>query len=332
MKSPTFVSFFSGCGGLDLGFSNAGFKMVYANDNDRAVAETFKENHGLELDQRSITKIKPEELPEADGMVGGPPCQSWSLAGMMRGAKDARGSVFYDYVRLIEGKKPSFFLAENVPGIVSSTHLPEFEKILERMSKVGPGYNIAWKLVDARDYGVPQERRRVIVVGYRKDMGKEFEFPEPSHPEGSWLTLKEAIKNLPASSPAKEKNKTNGHLKVPNHEHMTGSFSMIYMSRNRVRSWDQQSFTIQAGGRHAPIHPQASKMVFKKLNRFIFDSESPKPYRRLSVRECARIQTFPDDFKFLYTNVSDGYKMVGNAVPVKLAEAMAKKIKSDLFV
>lgn len=102
------------------------------------------------------------------------------------------------------------------------------------------------------------------------------------------------------------------------------------MSRNRVRAWDEPSFTIQAGGRHAPIHPQANKMIFVEQNKRIFDSKSPKPYRRLSVRECARIQTFPDDFIFKYENVADGYKMIGNAVPVKFAEIMAREIRKDL--
>ena len=102
------------------------------------------------------------------------------------------------------------------------------------------------------------------------------------------------------------------------------------MSRNRVRSWDEQSFTIQAGGRHAPCHPQASKMIKVETDKRIFDPDTPKPYRRLSVRECGRIQTFPDDFIFYYNKISDGYKMIGNAVPVNLAEALANQIKSYL--
>ena len=107
---------------------------------------------------------------------------------------------------------------------------------------------------------------------------------------------------------------------------MIGGFSSIFMSRNRVRSWDEQSFTIQAGGRHAPIHPQAPKMVFIEPNKRKFVEGAEHLYRRLSVRECARIQTFPDTFKFYYTNIADGYKMIGNAVPVKLANHIAQAI------
>ena len=111
---------------------------------------------------------------------------------------------------------------------------------------------------------------------------------------------------------------------------MIGGFSTIFMSRNRVRAWDDQSFTIQAGGRHAPIHPQAPEMIFVEKNKRIFVPGKEKLYRRLSVRECARIQTFPDNFIFDYENIADGYKMIGNAVPVKFAEVLAKSIKKDL--
>ena len=111
---------------------------------------------------------------------------------------------------------------------------------------------------------------------------------------------------------------------------MTGSFSTIFMSRNRVRSWDEPSFTIQAGARHAPLHPQAPKMVHVGKDLFEFQPGSEDLYRRLSVREAARVQTFPDNFEFKYSRISDGYKMIGNAVPVKLAEAFAKTISQDL--
>ncbi len=117
---------------------------------------------------------------------------------------------------------------------------------------------------------------------------------------------------------------------MPNHEYMNGGFSSIYMSRNRVRSWDEQSFTIQAGGRHAPIHPQAPKMLFVEKNKRIFVPGKEGLYRRLSVRECARIQTFPDEFKFYYDDIADGYKMVGNAVPVMLAYHVAESIKNSI--
>ena len=112
---------------------------------------------------------------------------------------------------------------------------------------------------------------------------------------------------------------------------MIGGFSTIFMSRNRVRNWNEPSYTIQAGGRHAPIHPSAPKMIKVKKDKFKFCENHLNKYRRLSVRECARIQTFPDDFIFFYQQVADAYKMIGNAVPVKLAEVIAKSIKNQLF-
>jgi len=338
MAKPRIVSLFSGCGGLDLGFTNAGFKLVFANDNDKITWETFEKNHGVKIDGRSINEIKSEEIPEADGIIGGPPCQSWSLAGAMRGINDDRGKLFYEYVRVLKDKQPAFFLAENVPGIISSAHISEFNKILNALSQIG--YNVSYKLLDARDYGVPQERKRVIVVGYHKRLGKTFDFPKPTHAKNStitiegkkllpWVTLKEAIGNLPEPKAAKDKNKANENLEILNHECMNGGFSTIYMSRNRLKGWNDCSFTIQAGGRHAPLHPSSAKMKKVDSDWWEFEGKNPK-HRRMSVREAARIQTFPDNFTFYYTGVADGYKMIGNAVPVKLAEAIAEKIKKDI--
>lgn len=318
------VSLFSGCGGLDLGFVNSGFDIIFANDKDPDVWETFELNHKLKIDRRSITDIPSGEIPEAIGLIGGPPCQSWSLAGAMRGINDNRGKLFYEYLRILKDKQPLFFLAENVAGILSKTHYPEFVKLIKEFQNLG--YYVTYKLVNAKDYGVPQERKRVIVVGYRKDLGKEFIFPEPN---GMSTSLQSAIGNLPESMPAKPKNKPNDNLKIKNHEHMLGGFSTIYMSRNRKKSWDEQSFTIQAGGRHAPLHPQSLPMTKLGTDKWSFD-KADSSYRRLSIRECARIQTFPDSFNFCYDNLSKGYKMIGNAVPVKLSEVMAKKIKADL--
>src|SRR3989338_2512601 len=236
------ASFFSGAGGLDLGFSNAGFKIVFANDNWKGCWETFEKNHGLPINKKSITELTPAEIQEVVGFIGGPPCQSWSLAGAMRGINDSRGQLFYDYVNLIKKKQPLFFLAENVAGILSPAHYPEFLKIVDAFKKIG--YNVSYRLLDAKYYNVPQERRRVIIVGYHEKLGKSFDFPPANL---RLFTLKEAIGDLSVPISAKEKNKTNKNLTVSNNEYMNGGFSAIYMSRNRVRAWNEQSFTIQAG-------------------------------------------------------------------------------------
>ncbi|MEM3786058.1 MAG: DNA cytosine methyltransferase [Nitrososphaeria archaeon] len=149
----------------------------------------------------------------------------------------------------------------------------------------------------------------VIIVGYRKDLGKKFEFPEPTHSRSAntlngkklekYVTLKEALAGLPDAVPAKEKNKHNENLPFPNQEYMTGGFSPRYMSRNRLRGWDDCSYAIQAGGRHAPLHPSSCRMVKVSKDKWAFEGSNPK-FRRLSVREAARIQTFPDSFIFYY--------------------------------
>lgn len=321
------VSLFTGAGGLDLGFEKAGFNVVWANEFDKSIWDTFESNFPhTHLDKRSITDIPSSEIPTAVGIIGGPPCQSWSEAGAQRGINDRRGQLFFEYVRVLKDKRPLFFLAENVSGILHPRHSEAFIKIIQEFA--GAGYNVSHQLLNANDYGVPQDRQRVIIVGYHKKLKKKFEFPLPQENKP---VLKDAIWDLQDAKPAKEYNKTNGQgLKIPNHEYMTGGFSTIYMSRNRVRDWNEPSFTIQAGGRHAPIHPQAPKMKFIEQNKRIFVPGKEHLYRRLSVRECARIQTFPDEFFFKYENVTDGYKMIGNAVPVEFAKNIAQKIASDI--
>ncbi len=329
MKKRKFkiLSLFAGAGGLDLGFEKAGFEIVYANEYDKSIWETYEKNHKTPLDHRDIRKIDSSELPDCDGIIGGPPCQSWSEAGSLKGINDSRGQLFFDFIRILKDKKPKFFVAENVSGMMSKRHQEAVDNFIELFEEAG--YEMHIKLLNANDYNVPQDRLRVFYVGFRKDLKVKFDFPEPfSHKP----TLRDTIYDLKDSViPAMEKNKTNGdNCKIPNHEYMTGSFSTIYMSRNRVRDWDEPSFTIQAGGRHAPIHPQAPKMIQVEKNKRIFEPGKEELYRRLSVRECARIQTFPDDFIFYYNDIATAYKMIGNAVPVNLAKAVAGQIKNSL--
>lgn len=325
------VSFFAGAGGLDLGFQNAGFNVIWANEYDKEIWETYQKNHPQTvLDKRSIVNVPSDEVPECDGIIGGPPCQSWSEAGAMKGIEDKRGQLFFDFIRILEAKQPKFFLAENVSGMLLGRHSSALENIKEMFRNAGIGYELSFEMVNACDYNVPQDRKRVIFVGIRKDLGFTYQFQKPNFPK---LTLQDAISDLKDNVlPATTNNRTNGNnCAIPNHEYMTGGFSTIFMSRNRVRSWDEQSFTIQAGGRHAPIHPQAPKMKFIEQNIRVFVPGQEHLYRRLSVRECARIQTFPDDFIFHYDNISAGYKMIGNAVPVNLAHFLANTIKQQIL-
>ena len=321
IQDLTIISLFSGAGGLDLGFKKAGFKTIWANEFDKHISPTFIANFkGADFDGRSIADIPNSDIPEdVIGVIGGPPCQSWSAAGAKRGIDDPKGKLFNEYIRVIKHVKPLFFVAENVPGMLHPKHKPEFDRIINKFKRAG--YNVSVGLLNASDYDVPQDRKRVIIVGYKKNpVNKKFVFPEPS---GKTPTLQDAIKHLrgiPVDSGL-----------IPNHEVCNLGFSPFYMSRNRIRDWSQPSFTIPASDRHIPLHPDSPKMekVGKDLMRF--SSISNKKLRRLSIRECACIQTFPMEYKLIYTRPHNGYKMIGNAVPVNLANAIAKKIKEDLF-
>lgn len=287
----------------------------------------------LHLIKKDIRKIDSFDLDvEIDGIIGGPPCQSWSEAGNRRGAEDDRGQLFFDYIRLLKTLKPKFFLAENVSGMLAKRHSEAVVNIIDMFEDAG--YNVSLHLVDAHDYGVAQNRKRVFYIGFRNDLDiTSFDFPEPID-ENERLNLKDVIWDLKDSAvPALEKNKTNGNnLEVSNHEYFIGDYSSIYMSRNRVRQWDEPSFTIQASGRQAPQHPQAPKMELVEKNKRIFVPGKEDLYRRLSIREAARIQGFPDDFEFVYESLNDGYKMIGNAVPVELARRVAVAIKDSIQV
>lgn len=215
--------------------------------------------------------------------------------------------------------------------MLANRHSEAVQNIVSRFEECG--YDVTIDLVNAADYGVPQDRKRVFYIGFRKDLNIKFKFPEPTTPlPEQKKTLRDAIGDLVDTAvPALPKNKTNGALKIPNHEYFVGAYSTIFMSRNRVRSWDQQAFTVQASGRQCQLHPQAPEMILVEKNKRIFVPGKEHLYRRLTVRECARIQGFPDDFEFIYSDVDTGYKMIGNAVPVDLAYIIAKSIKQYLY-
>ena len=323
------ISLFSGCGGLDLGFKKAGFKIILANEIDKTIWQTYEINHPkTKLLKCDIKKINADELPkDIDGIIGGPPCQSWSEAGALRGIDDERGKLFFEYIRILKVVKPKFFLAENVSGMLSKRHEVAVQNILNLFEKCG--YEVSVNLVNAKDYGVPQERKRVFFIGFRKDLNVNFKFPQGSTKNNKdKINLKDTIFDLQNTALPTLKNNKHNPNSINNNEYFIGSFSPIFMSRNRVKSWNEQAFTIQASGRQCQIHPQAPKMVKFGKNDCRFVSGKESLYRRLSVRECARIQGFSDDFKFIYDSVNDGYKMIGNAVPINLAYEIAKAIKN----
>ncbi len=329
--SVNVISLFSGCGGLDLGFERAGFDIPVANEYDPTIWETFKVNHPkTRLIEGDIRKISAEDFPdEIDGIIGGPPCQSWSEAGALRGIDDLRGQLFYEYIRILREKQPKFFLAENVSGMLANRHSEAVKNIIAMFEECG--YDVSVTLVNAKDYGVAQERKRVFYIGFRKDLKIQFKFPEGSTKDNSKkITLRDIIWDLQFTAvPAGDKNYHNLNAEN-NNEYFTGAYSPIFMSRNRVKSWDEQAFTVQASGRQCQIHPQAPKMTFISHNKREFVKGKEHLYRRMTIREIARVQGFPDSFKFIYTCTDNAYKMIGNAVPVNLAYEVAVAIKNVL--
>ena len=322
------ISLFAGCGGLDLGFERAGFNVIWANECDSSIFETYRKNHpNTMLNTTDVRLLKDQDIPSCDGIIGGPPCQAWSEGGKQLGFEDPRGQLFLEYVRIVKLKRPKFFVIENVQGILEDKHKLSLAFIIRSLQSIG--YSIKYQLLNAADYRIPQDRFRVFFVGIRNDLQNTFTFPTAVTDKK--ITLKEAIGDI-IESPRffNEETITEEHPTRKNHDVYTGSYDAKYMARNRVRSWNEQSFTIQAQARNEPQHPQAPKMTYISSDKRIFAKGYELLYRRLSVRECARIQTFPDSFVFNYTDIKNGYKMVGNAVPPRLAYAIAIQIRNAL--
>lgn len=341
------VSLFCGAGGLDLGVELAGleafietekvleafkdkahydairndsvFHKVYANDFFKEALESYKHNfpRDVYIHQKDIRKIK--EFPKANIVLGGFPCPGFSEAGP-RLVDDERNFLYIHFIRCLVQVQPEVFIAENVKGMLTLGKGEVFKQIVEDFAAAG--YTVYHKLVNARDYGVPQIRERVFLVGIRNDLNFKYEFPDATHGDDENLL------------PFKTLEETIGDLKDNPGPYFTGSYSTIFMSRNRKKRWDEQSFTIQASGRQAPIHPGGLPMEKVDTNKWIFP-DGEESNRRLSVKEIQRIQTFPDWYYFDDGNnlkMSENgrldkiYKQIGNAVPVMLARAIAKPI------
>lgn len=324
------VSFFAGCGGLDLGFEQMGFRVVWANELEPHCRATYIRNHpNTEFVLEDICKINSDTIPNCDGFIGGPPCQSWSVGGKQKGLDDKRGKLFLKYIELISVKKPKFFVIENVKGMLDDKFKDVFNDFLNRLNDAG--YNVQWKLLDAVNYRIPQNRERVFIVGFRKDLNVNFTFPNPTCIES--ITLENAIGDItvePRLCSSANMKYFDGEIEknclYRNHDVLMSEFGPFYLKGNRRRGWRQPSFTINATADFAPLHPSSPKMMYYGYENWGFQKDKLSKYRRMSVRECARIQTFPDNFIFEYENVKDGYKMIGNAVPPRLGKEIAKSI------
>ena len=323
------VSFFAGCGGLDLGFEQAGFNVVWANELEPHCRATYIQNHpNTTFVLGDVCKLDPDSIPDCDGFIGGPPCQSWSVGGKQNGLGDKRGLLFLKYIELIKAKRPKFFVIENVKGMLDNKFKNVFDDFVNRLD--GAGYDVQWTLLDAVNFCIPQNRERVFFVGFKKELNVTFSFPAPTCTEP--ITLERAIGDIteePNFYSGRKTDKILSHNR-PNHDVLTSKFGSFYYRGNRRRSWQQPSFTINATADFTPLHPSSPKMMYFGHENWNFQKNKVDDYRRLSVRECARIQTFPDTFIFQYQNIKEAYRMIGNAVPPRLAYEVARSIASAL--
>lgn len=298
----TVVSLFCGAGGLDMGFEQAGCKTIWANDIDKDACNTHRLWSPATVVCGDVAKIDTQEVPRADILLGGFPCQGFSLSGP-RKIDDSRNTLYKHFVRFVHGLRPLCFVGENVQGLLSMGNGAIMEAIIADFANCG--YDMFYQLVNAKEYGVPQDRKRVIITGFRNDLHITNFQLLPFNGHG--MSLRDAIYHLPAPSPE---------------DICRDAFSPRYMSRNRKRGWDDVSFTIPAMAKQVTLHPSSPDMtkVHSELWKF-GEGES----RRLSWQEAAAIQTFPDDMQFC-GNLHSKYKQIGNAVPVKLATHVANSV------
>lgn len=300
MREFTAVSLFCGAGGLDMGFEKAGFHTLWANDFEEDACKTHESWSRAKVVCGDISKVSVDGIPDSDVILGGFPCQGFSLSGP-RKIDDSRNALYKHYVNIVKMKQPKIFVGENVKGLLTMGEGKIIEAIVEEFSQCG--YNVFYQLLNAKNYGVPQDRERIIIYGFRKDLKiKEFEIPP--HKE-VLVTLKDVLWGFPQPKEG---------------EVCNAPYSSRYMSRNRKRGWDCVSYTIPAMAKQVALYPGSPDMV--KIDKDLWRFGEIGETRRLSWREAAVIQTFPAELDF-YGDLVSKYKQIGNAVPVKLAECVA---------
>lgn len=308
---PRAISLFSGCGGSDAGLIDAGFEIVMANDVLTYARDVYVANHP-ETDYRlgSVTDI--QTFPDAELLVGCYPCQGFSQGGVREPSRKIN-RLYLEFARALRATQPKAFIVENVSGMVREN----FQHLLKNQLKIfrQAGYRVVANVLNAADYGVPQERKRIFIVGLRKDLGLDYVFPEPTHGVKAGVphvTIGEALAGMP---------------EWPEGEFYARDFHWYYMSRDRRRDWAEPSKTIVANPRHMPLHPMSPVMEKVEHNVWRFAHEGKA--RRFSYREAARLQGFAVGMRFPDTKAGSlnmRYTVVGNAVPPPLFCAVAEAI------
>lgn len=326
---PKAVSLFSGCGGSDAGVIAAGFEIVMANDVLAYAKDVYLAN--FEQTDYQLGDIREIQcFPEAELLVGCYPCQGFSQGGA-READRKINTLYVEFARALDAIQPKAFIAENVSGLRRSTYRHLLDDQLKRFSEAGAhGYDVYWQQLNAHEFGVPQERKRLVIVGIRKDIGEPFSFPAATHgpvADQPYFTIGEALTGLPD---------------WPEGEYCEDPFHWYYLSRNRRRDWSEISKTIVSHMRHMPLHPVSPVLERIHTDSWVFTSDTPA--RRFSFREAARLQgfmprytthgqdlVFPDTISgakkdFAHNMLRYKYKVVGNAVPPPMFEAVARAL------
>ena len=307
------VSLFAGAGGLDLGLIQAGHEVIWANDFDVDAVATYRKNIGDHIVLGDISSIPSDAIPSADVVVGGFPCQGFSQANMRRFEDDERNKLYLEFLRIVADKQPSYFLAENVRGILSLAGGRAIARIISDFRSVG--YEVEARLFNAADFGVPQSRRRVIIAGTRIDLASaaRFQFPETTHasPERArtegklpWVSIGEALAEIP--EPDQDHNLLN---------HVCSQYKVTNRNFTGHRTTD-------------PTKPSPTILARGNGGGGVCAIQHPKNHRRMSIREQAIIQSFPMDFEF-FGKLNSCYRQIGNAVAVDFAKALGLSLSQS---
>ena len=319
METLKVASLFCGCGGTDVGligdfdflgkhYDANGIEIVYANDIDANACAIFEKNFGLTPDNRDIRTVTSDELPEFDILTGGFPCQSFSIVAQnppRLGIKDDRGMLFFEMCRILRERQPKCFIAENVKGILTANKKAAFPLILQEFEN--SGYDVKYTVLNAAEYGVPQKRERVIIVGFRKDLGINFTFPTPIiSNEDEYEPLQSVIETEVAEKYYFSEKAVAGMMK----------------DRERMNKGRAQDVT-------KPCNTVGAHLAKVSLN-----STDPvllvgKRYRRFTPREVARIQSFPEKFQLIGSEGAQ-YRALGNAIPPVMFWYVANEIEASL--
>ena len=301
------VSLFSGAGGLDLGFRMAGHEILWANDLYEDAVRTYEHNIGNHIVLADISTVSEKDIPDCDIVIGGFPCQGFSVANTKRHIGDERNELYKQLIRVIMAKKPKFFLAENVKGLTNLGHGEVFKMILSDFTEMG--YNVKFKVLNAADYGVPQTRQRVIIVGVRNDINWEFQYPVPTHDKNGakgmkkWVSVSEALSQLPDPDLPND---------IPNHTYSKYKLTINGYIGHRLLDPEKPAPTVTARG-----DSKGGVVILPH----------PNGKRRMSCRELATVQSFPIDYEFIGNN-SSVYRQIGNAVPPLLGYSVAKQFNN----